>query len=630
MKKCRRIAILLLLCLFCILSLQTQAEQDDVEERLSKAESLRLTEWVDDEGYLTDSFFEGKTDSELSEMGIDDLIRTVTEEELMAYVEHLKAGISPLAVTYYEKVSQVNPDTGRTLYTGLFHVDGILAYCIERSVATPAQGSVTGEWQEVTNENVRKVLYYGYSGPADCGYTYVETALAAGEANGDGDNSLGRRILAEIQGKDSPPSTFKTWKVETNGGATQDLAFYTVEAKEEEKEEEEEEEIVGEGILKKLSNFPPATTGNSFYTLNNAVYGIYKNKACTTLVQSIRTMPNGGTKRFSLSPGKYYIKELKPPGGFLLSTTVHTITIKESRATSISVYDDPIMITPDILIQKVDAETNQSIAQGKGSLQGAQFQVRYYANDYEDGVDPQTLGAEPLRQWIFQTDDAGCVKLQADYMVSGDKLISNELDIPSLPFGTVTIQEIAASEGYRLNPQVYVVNLDYKTEKFETVRVPQSIIQLELTKYMEGTDMVLEGAVFEHLSPDGTVEQAASDANGKIIWKGLQVGEHKVKEVKAPAGYRNNLNEIIFTVDEAGVIDVTSEVHKGYGDVRVCFDAIGNLIVEVEDKIGYRFPETGHIGATLAVISGVVCCLLAMRKNKNSNSLSVFRRLERP
>ncbi len=477
MTKCRRIAIVSLLFLFCFLTLQTRAEQDHANRRIEKAKNLGLSDWVDEEGYLTDGFFEGKTDSELSEMGIDDLIRTVTEEELEAYVSHLKAGISPLTVTYYQKVSQVNPDTGGTLYTGLFRVDGRLAYCIERSVTTPAQGSPTGSWQAVTNDNLRKVLYYGYEGPKAAGYTYVETALAAGEANGDGDNSLGRKVLAAIKTKASPPSTFKVWKVTTNGGSTQDLAFYTIVEN-------------GYGRVQKTSANPSATTGNAYYSLQGAVFGIYTNAACTSLAGKVTSGADGYSNSLSLAPGTYYVKEITAPQGFVLSTEVKTMVVNSSQTTTVTVANQP----------------------------------------------------KPMKQ-------------------------------------------------------------------------------VEVTKYRENTTTVLAGAVFEHQAPDGTTVQAASDENGKIVWKDLAVGEHRITEVEAPAGYRENLNVITFTVDKTGVIQVTSDVNKGYGDIRTSLDASGNLCIEVEDKIGYRLPETGHAGPAIMMIVGIGCCVSALRKKNRKNEL---------
>ncbi len=230
MKMWWRSAAAIFLCLIIAGSLQVCAEEAQDEEtakRIEKAQQLGLEDWIDEEGYLIDEFYADKSHSEISNMGLDGLVRTMTEEELQIYTDQLNAGISLLTVTSYKMIGQIDPDTGSIYFTGIFDVDGFLAFCIERDCKAPKAGSPTSEWIAVENENMRKVLYYGYNGPADCGYNFPTTALALAEANGKGDNTYGEKILAEIEVMASPPEDFYVWKVETNEGETQDLAFYT-------------------------------------------------------------------------------------------------------------------------------------------------------------------------------------------------------------------------------------------------------------------------------------------------------------------------------------------------------------------------------------------------------------------
>ncbi len=307
-----RITATIFLCLTCLFPFQVQAEElqdDETAKRIEKAHQLGLEAWIDEEGYLVDEFFAGKNDSEISNMSLDGLVRVMSEEEILAYTERLNAGISLMTVTYYKKTGQINPDTGKTLYTGIFEVDGILAYCIEREETTPPQGSKTGEWIPVENENMRKVLYYGYNGPADCGYTFVETALAVAEANGKGDNSLGRAILAEIKGKDLPPDSFKTWKVETNGGTTQDLAFYTY--------EEPEAKLY---LTKYSEDFSECLPGARF--LHVSPDGIE---------DMMETDENGEIVWENLKEGTHQIIELEAPAGYIRNHNTISVLVNEDN-----------------------------------------------------------------------------------------------------------------------------------------------------------------------------------------------------------------------------------------------------------------------------------------------------------
>ena len=405
MSKWRYMTVLILLCLSFVVTIQVQAmevQEEEAAERLKKATELGLEEWVDQEGFLVDAFFEGKSDAEISNMSLDGLVKTMTEEEVLTFVKRLRDGISVYTVTKYLKVSQVNPLTGKYLYTGLFEVDGILAYCIERDMVTPPQGSTTGPWISVSNENIRKVLYHGYNGPANKGYTIVETALAAAEANGRGDNSLGRSVLAEIVLLESPPDYFHVWKVETNDGSTQELAFYTYE--------------VPKGIirLKKVSGDPNVTDGNSFYSLAEAEYGIYSDSSCMNEVGYMVTDENGSSNEVELEAGDYYIKELVAPKGYLLDETVHMVTVIAGETTQFDTVDNP-MEEP-----KVSLELVKYSGEASEVLPGAKFRH----------VNPD--GTEEI------------------FVTNGDGKIIWE----GLQKGTHIIEEIEAPDGYIRNRNV--------------------------------------------------------------------------------------------------------------------------------------------------------------------------------
>ena len=407
MKKWRQMTVFVLLCLTLLVSFQVQAEEmqnDKTAERIEKAKELSLESWIDEEGYLFDSFFEGKSDGEISEMSLDGLVRTLTDEEIDAYAEHLRSGMSPLIVSKYQKVSQVNPATGRLLYTGIFEVDGILAYCIERSEDTPAQGSPTGPWIAVTNDNIRKVLYYGYNGPADKGYTFVETALAAAEANGNGDNSLGRLKFAEIKGLEVPPENFYVWKVETNGGTTQDLAFYTLEVPK------------GKVQLKKNSANPEMTQNNENYSLAEAEYAVYEDIECTTEVGYLVTDETGQSNEIELAEGTYYVKEIAAPKGFQISEEIETFTVNAGEKTIIEVEDTPELFSLELV------KYNEGFL---NVLQGASFRLTNSEGFMEVGI----------------TDENGKIIWEG------------------LQRGIYTLEEIESPNGYIRNRNVVKINI---------------------------------------------------------------------------------------------------------------------------------------------------------------------------
>lgn len=596
----------------CLPLFRVQANANALDEmtvRMEKVKELGLEEWVDEEGYLRDSYLEGKSDRELSEAGVDGLIRTMTKEEVDTFVTRIQMGIQTFAVTRYEKVSQVNPDTGGTLYTGIFEVDGKLAFCIERSVATPPKDSPTGKPEEVKNDKIRKVLYYGYHGPKDQGYTYVETALAAGEANGDGDNSLGRKVLAEILRLESPPEEFHVWKVQTNGGKTQDLVYYTMEDK----------AILK---LKKVSAKDEMTSGNDCYSLAGAVYGIYSDAACQNCVKQVTTMQNGTTEEVEVKEGRYYVKELSAPPGYLLNEEIQTVQVKSGATTEVVLKDMPKTISPQILIRKVDTETGESKPQGYGTLAGAQFQVRFYGGDYSESM-------KPMKEWVFQTDEEGKVLLEERYKISGDSLWT------ALPYGTITIQEIKASEGYRICPYVYVKKLSDTEVVYQEPVVEEEIIQVSLLKYYEKETQCVPGITFLYEAPDGSQKKFMTDEQGKITIKGLQKGIHRLKEIETTSEYLLNENEIVFEVNDKNEIAVVSEVNEKSGKVDTRIDENGNLHIKVENKSAFfrlvLWKENEHEkrleGAEFAIYADQTCTEEVMRGKTNADGKLIFEKL---
>ena len=595
MKKWRLRTVFLVLCMSFFGVLQVHAEEiqnNETAKRINRAEELQLEEWIDEDGYLIDSFFEGKSDAEVSNMNLDGIVRTLSEEEVDVISSQLRGGLKSFVVNRYLKVSQLNPDTGRYLYTGVFEVDGILAFCIERDMVTPPQGSPTGEWIAVSNENMRKVLYYGYNGPAAKGYTFVETAMAVAEANGHGDNSMGRKVLAEIIQLESPPEEFKAWKVETNDGSTQELAFYTYE--------------IAEGIAKiqKSSANTSITDGNGNYALLEAEYAIYSDSACKEEVGYFVTDATGTSNGVSLTPGTYYVKELVAPQGYELNPEVKTVTVETEQTAVLEVEDMPKVIKPELILQKVDKDTGLSVAQGNASLEDARFLVKYYVNE-------QQLSGKATREWILKTDKEGKIKLETEYLVSGDDFWKNASGENVFPLGIITVEEIQAPKGYTTHPGVFVVRLSEKRLVFDTIRVEETITSLELVKYDEGFSKPLEGAEFLLKGPNGFEQKVTTDSLGKVSWKGLEVGKYLLEETKAPLGYIRNRNIIEFEIAAEGTIRLLSQGDDSFGKV-----VVEHNLIKIENRIGYQLPNTGSCLGMVCSMAGAGSLMISIANKR--------------
>ncbi|MBQ9825925.1 MAG: VaFE repeat-containing surface-anchored protein [Firmicutes bacterium] len=113
-----------------------------------------------------------------------------------------------------------------------------------------------------------------------------------------------------------------------------------------------------------------------------------------------------------------------------------------------------------ILLKKADAETGQNVPQGSASLEGAEYTIKYY--------EAETASGTPDRTWVFKTNANGFVRFEERSKVSGDELFYTDSGLPSIPEGTITIQETKAPVGYVINDEVITVYL--RTQADGTVR----------------------------------------------------------------------------------------------------------------------------------------------------------------
>lgn len=505
---------------------------NQIKARKNKAEELNLLNWVDKNYFLVDDFYMGKSEADIEELGVNILVNTVTNEELNDWASNIKNGISLKTVTNYEKVSY-----GQSI-VGKFEVDGHMAFCAQHSKSTPAKGSITGQATLNNNELVRKVLYYGYGGPGQLNdmtgnYGWVMTTLGLSKAYTGTGGPSATNFVNKVSSLQSPPSSFKVYIVQTNGGKTQDLAYWEYSSK-------------GKLQIKKSSSNQEITNNNNCYLLDGAIYGVYKDESATNQVTTLITGANGKSQVIELDEGKYYIKEIKAPKGFALDNTIYPIDVTNGKLAIGEYLGNPQYNAIKILLKKVDSKTGNPVAQGIASLEGAEFTIKYYEGEYEEDVNPSNFGINPTRTWIMKTDKDGFILLDNLYKLSGDELyIVN--GVPILPLGTITIEETKAPIGYKINPEIFVRKIDSDgTDEFVNTYnepiVKEEVIKgkIEINKEdSEISGLKLEGIKFGIFDENNNlVEELTTDRNGYAISGWLNYGDYILKELKTKEGYR--------------------------------------------------------------------------------------------
>lgn len=408
----------------------------------------------------------------------------------------------------------------------------------------------------------------------------------------------------------------------------------------------------GKLCIKKTSANPAITDNNPCYSLQGAEYGVYKTEADAKADKNkVNTLTIGKydssekykdwSNEIELDEGTYYVKETKNPKGYALNNSVVKVTIKANEnswiGTNGEFKDYPQSDPVRILLGKVDKETNKNKPQGSASLAGAEFTIKYYKGLYDS--DPAKSGQTPARSWVLKTNENGFATLSSKYKVSGDDFYYASTGDPTLPVGTITIQETKAPTGYFINNEVFVRKIvaGGNKEGVETYNQPEileKVIKFNIKKVQAGTSTPVSGAVFRHTLPNGSTEDLETNGSGEITITGLASGTHKIKEIKSPDGYQLNPNEVVFNVASGtGTITFTSGTNNlvthGTKDSGDGYATFGDKVNPFNLKIT-KTNEHGKVlkGAEFTLYSDADCKNVVDTQTSDDKGLLTFKNLD--
>ena len=239
------------------------------------------------------------------------------------------------------------------VYGTVLIVDGKPAYCVDPDAALPASGKYTEA--VVNNDDLLKVLYYGYGGQ---GFNSTVKVKMDSYRNNQyittsGDDlyyALTRRCAAKAYGANYRMAYYEDWNQAIDSmytffqSQTAPIGFkvYIINKSNQSQPVAylmEDEKIILQ--LQKQSSNTSISNNNACYSLAGAVYGIFTDAACTKKVGEITTNANGfAAFNKSVYIGTYYAKEITAPKGFALSREVLTFkkTNGTDSATGLNVY----------------------------------------------------------------------------------------------------------------------------------------------------------------------------------------------------------------------------------------------------------------------------------------------------
>ena len=345
--------------------------------------------------------------------------------------------------------------------------------------------------------------------------------------------------------------------------------------------------------------------------LSGAIYGVYSDAALTNEVGRITTDANGHGELNGIVVQRnavLYTKELIAPRGFNLDSQVYRHAFTTNGETyNVQSTDQPLNDPLRITLNKVSADGN--VVANPASLEGAEFTIKYYAGQYTT----DTLPTTPTRTWILKTVQAASGNYRAyldnEHFVSGDPFYLDG-GIPTLPLGTITVEETKAPEGYTLQNKmlsaggqevangIALFNITEDNQHIAAVvggneyTVVEGVVRggLEIQKKDADTGANVGTATFEIVNKNN-YDVVARDENGDVVatatagqtlpytittdangyWKSnyafLPAGDYELVEVTAPAGYYLNTNPKPFEIKDNGAI-----ISLDYTDEKIVID----------------------------------------------------------
>lgn len=324
------------------------------------------------------------------------------------------------------------------------------------------------------------------------------------------------------------------------------------------------------------------------------------------VVSEITTDENGYAETEPLYLGKYEVREIKAPDGYVLNNEPKDVEVTYAG-------------------QEFEVRDTVNTA-FENEYQSVRISLpKVMENDKLFGIYGENCYTS-VRFGLFAAEDITAADgsvIPADGLLSEVSLAENmtaKFDV-QIPFGRYYVQEIATDEHYVLNGEKYLVNFEYMGQDIRTADIDcGQFVNLLKRGRIEGHKVddksePLENAVFGlftadcvKFSRDTAIMTFTSDENGYFVFDEIPYGEYIIHEIEAPTGYILSDESYPVTVSEDGdVVEITAvnkpitvEISKRdvYGNELVGAEMVlENADGEIVDK--WTSDDTNHVVSKL-------------------------------
>lgn len=307
------------------------------------------------------------------------------------------------------------------------------------------------------------------------------------------------------------------------------------------------------------------------------------------VVAELTTDENGYAETDLLYLGKYEVKEITAPYGYVLNSEPQLVEL--TYAGQEVTVRDTVNTAFENVYQGIEISLEKLMEQDEtfGIGMNSEYKNVRFGLFAAEEITAADGNAIPENGFIAE--------------VSLDENMKAVI-AEKVPFGRYYVQEIATDEHYILNGEKYLVSFEYQGQEMTTVYIDCGQFENNLKRgkvkglKVNESEEPLENALFglfamdcKEFTADNAIVTSKSDSKGEFDFSEIPVGSYIVCEIEAPEGYVLSDESYPVTISEDGdVVEITAENEKIRGDATLT-------------KIDEEYPDNKLSGAEFTVYS---------------------------
>ncbi len=316
--------------------------------------------------------------------------------------------------------------------------------------------------------------------------------------------------------------------------------------------------------------------------LGGCTFGLYKDQNCTQKVRQGTSDANGNVMFQRLAPGRYYVKELSVPTGYLLDTTIQQVDVKVNETTEISFKNyEP---TGELKLFKTDKETgrlnrvDETGHHGDATLEGTEYTL-YAKEDIFNVAKTVKYFSKDEAIATFTFNSNGIAKINISTSCKTADLTTEEDFLRGLPMGNYYAKETKVPEGYLADTTVHSITFRYKDMNTKIIKLEDTFnnqVQkakfevIKVSSITNDTAPIVDGAEFtailtKYVDYYGSFDEAVkhlndfakdeysifkTENNGHGISGLLAYGNYTVHETYCPSPLVNPVKPFNVSIDK--------------------------------------------------------------------------------